>query len=86
VVEILRHVNASVSSIADIASGGGAYIDAVKKALRASRAQVVAVDRRFACVAGYRMNHSYANRSLQISLVCPFCEKFIRSSFVPRYR
>ena len=72
VVKILHHIQTPVSSIADIACGGGAYLDGVKEVLGASRAQVMAIDRQLACAAGYRINHPNANTVVADATALPF--------------
>ena len=71
VAAALRRVQGPVDRVVDIASGGGAYVDAACNAL-AAQPRFVAADRQFACVAGYRINHPEAVGALADVTSLPF--------------
>ena len=69
---VLRHVRGPVNRVVDVACGGGAYVDAVRAALGGSRPRFFAADRQFACVGGYRINHSSIAGTLGDVTALPF--------------
>lgn len=71
VAGILRHVTGPVHRIVDVASGGGAYVEAVRSALGGSP-RFFSADRQFACVGGYRINHPSTAGALADVTALPF--------------
>jgi len=56
----------------DVASGGGAYTRPIARALGIAESAFVPVDRQFACVAGYRLNHPQTMPALADVTRLPF--------------
>lgn len=72
VVETLRAVTGPVQRILDVASGGGAYTGPVARTLAVPESAFVPIDRQFACVAGYRLNHPGVSPALADVTSLPF--------------
>jgi 2-polyprenyl-3-methyl-5-hydroxy-6-metoxy-1,4-benzoquinol methylase len=67
----LRLVNRSVRRVVDVASGAGAYVSAAGAALQGNP-RFFAVDRQYACVGGYRINHPEAVGTMASVTSLPF--------------
>ena len=63
VADILGRIDEPVKRVLDIACGGGAYVNSARAAL-AGDPRFFAMDRQFACVGGYRLNHPEAAGAL----------------------
>lgn len=72
VVELLHHVTGPVRRVLDVASGGGAYTGPIGQHLGITDAAFVPVDRQYACVAGYRLNHPGSAPALANVTALPF--------------
>lgn len=72
VVETVRAVTGPVKRVLDVASGGGAYTTPIARALAIPEAAFVPVDRQYACVAGYRLNHPATKPTLANVTALPF--------------
>ena len=72
VVELLHHVTGPVNRVLDVASGGGAYTSPIAQKLGITDAAFVPVDRQYACVAGYRLNHPASAPALANVTALPF--------------
>jgi 2-polyprenyl-3-methyl-5-hydroxy-6-metoxy-1,4-benzoquinol methylase len=71
--ETLAHVDGPIDRVLDVASGGGAYVNAVREAVGGSRnVRFVPIDRQHACVGGYRLNHRGATPALADVTALPF--------------
>jgi 2-polyprenyl-6-hydroxyphenyl methylase/3-demethylubiquinone-9 3-methyltransferase len=71
VAETLLSVDDPIARVIDIASGGGAYVESARAALR-GRPRFFAADRQFACVGGYRLNHPETAGALADVTALPF--------------
>jgi 2-polyprenyl-6-hydroxyphenyl methylase/3-demethylubiquinone-9 3-methyltransferase len=71
VTDILRHIDSPVHRVVDVASGGGAYVDAARAAIP-GQPRFFAADRQFACVGGYRINHPWTAGALADVTKLPF--------------
>lgn len=71
VADVVRRIDGPVSRVVDIASGGGAYVDAVRRALN-GEPRFFPADRQYACVGGYRLNHEGAPGTLADVTALPF--------------
>jgi 2-polyprenyl-6-hydroxyphenyl methylase/3-demethylubiquinone-9 3-methyltransferase len=71
VADTLRRIDEPIARVIDIASGGGAYVDSARAALR-GQPRFFATDRQFACVGGYRLNHPDAEGALADVSALPF--------------
>lgn len=73
VAETLAQIDTPVRRVLDVASGGGAYVPAARASLRDSGDMTfVPIDRQYACVAGYRLNHRTAAPALADVTRLPF--------------
>jgi 2-polyprenyl-3-methyl-5-hydroxy-6-metoxy-1,4-benzoquinol methylase len=72
VVETAAAIGGPVRRVLDVASGGGAYTTPLARTLGIQESAFVPVDRQFACVAGYRLNHPAANPALANVTSLPF--------------
>lgn len=73
VQKLLRRIDRPVRRVLDVASGGGAYVPAVRQAVAGgSSARFVPVDRQFACVSAYRMANERATPTMGDVATLPF--------------
>jgi len=73
VAETLARIDTPVRRVLDVASGGGAYVPAARAALQGHEEMTfVPIDRQYACVAGYRLNHRTATPALADVTRLPF--------------
>lgn len=70
---ILRHIPEPISRVVDIACGGGAYVSAIRQAVRGNPS-FFPTDRQYACVGGYRLNHPSATGALGDVTRLPFVD------------
>ena len=72
VTEVVGSIDGPVRRVLDVASGGGAYTAPIGRALGLGAAAFVPVDRQFACVAGYRLNHPGVSPAIANVTALPF--------------
>lgn len=73
VAETLARIDTPVHRVLDVASGGGAYVEAARASLqREAPLNFVPIDRQYACAAGYRLNHRAATPALADVTALPF--------------
>lgn len=69
----LKSIDTPVHRVLDVASGGGAYVKAVRAAVGGDGPlTIVPIDRQVACVGGYRLNHPDARPALADVTALPF--------------